>query len=131
MTHGRLLRALRGLLLLLGLVAVAAGLFTVLTGSAGMGEGTSANVESELRFYAVFWVAFGIVALRAASDVERHALAVRGLASFMFLGGLARALAWAAEGRPDARFLVLMGLELLLPLFIVLSQHRIARENPG
>jgi hypothetical protein len=120
---------LRALLFALGAVAVTAGAVTVLTGSAGMpGDSrASANVESELRFYSVFWIAFGVVALRVARAPERHALAVRGLALFLFLGGVARALAWLAEGRPDEVFLALMGLELLLPVPILLAQSRLTR----
>lgn len=127
MNRDRPRKLLQGILLLLGLVAVTAGLVTVLTGSAGMpGDSrATANVESELRFYSVFWVAFGVIALHAARYPERHPLAIRGLALFMFLAGVARGLAWAAEGRPDAPYLVLMGLELLLPPFMVFLQSRI------
>ncbi len=122
---------LQRLLLLLGLVAVVAGLATVFTGSAGMlGDNQAAvNVESELRFYSVFWVAFGVIALRVASHPERHLLAVKGLALSLFFAGLARGLAWAAEGRPDAPYLVLMGLELLLPPLMVFAQSRMAASE--
>jgi hypothetical protein len=126
-THGdRARTALRGLLAALGAVAVLAGLYTVLTGTAGMpGESeATANVESELRFYAAFWAGFGALALYASRRPEREALLVRGLALCLFLGGAARALAWLASSRPDARFLVLMGLELTLPLFMIWAQAR-------
>jgi Domain of unknown function (DUF4345) len=124
----RLRTVLRVVLSLLGAVAVAAGLFTVLTGTAGMpGEArASADVESELRFYATFWAGFGVLALYAARRPEREGLLLRGLALFLFLAGVARVLAWLASSRPDARFVVLMGLELTLPLFIVWSQGRVA-----
>ncbi|HYP54773.1 MAG TPA: DUF4345 domain-containing protein [Solirubrobacterales bacterium] len=118
--------ALRILLLALGSVALVAGLLTVLTGTAGMPGDSRAtpNVESELRFYATFWAGFGVLALRAARRPEREALLLRGLAAFLFLAGVARGLAWLASSRPDTPFLVLMGLELTLPFFIVWAQAR-------
>jgi hypothetical protein len=126
----RLRGLLRVVLLLLGAVAVVAGLFTVATGTSGMSGASSAtpNIESELRFYAVFWSAFGVLALLAARSPERQSSLVRGLALFLFLGGVARGFAWLASARPDTQFLVLMGLELGLPVFIVWAQTRISRR---
>jgi hypothetical protein len=119
-------KLLQALLVLLGVVAIVAGLFTVVTGSAGM-PGTNestANVESELRFYAVFWVGFGVLALRAARAPDRETSLIRGLALFLFLGGAARLVAWLATEQPDAQFLILMALELGLPVFMVWAQAR-------
>ena len=131
MSHPRLRALLRVVLFLLGIVALAAGLFTTMTGTSGMPGDSSAtpNVESELRFYSVFWSAYGALALLAARRPEHHASLVRGLALFLFLGGVARAIAWAASAQPDTRFVVLMGLELGLPLFMLWAQARSAR--PG
>lgn len=123
----RLRTALRLLLVALGAVAVVAGLYTVLTGSGGMpGDSrATANVESELRFYSTFWAGFGALALYASRRPEREATLLRGLALFLFGAGVARILAWLASSRPDAPYLVLMGLELTLPLFIVWAQSRV------
>jgi uncharacterized protein DUF4345 len=106
---------------------VLAGLYTVLTGTGGMaGEGrASANVESELRFYSAFWAGFGVLALHAARRPEREAALLKGLALFLFLAGVARVLAWLASARPDDPYLVLLGLELTLPFFIVWAQPRV------
>ena len=114
-------RALQGILFLLGAVALVAGLYTVATGSAGMpgNSEATANVESELRFYSVFWSAFGVFALIAARDPERWRKLIHLLAAFLFLGGVARGFGWIATSRPDTQFLVLMGLELALPLLMV------------
>ncbi|HEX9967353.1 MAG TPA: DUF4345 domain-containing protein [Solirubrobacterales bacterium] len=118
---------LRILLTALGAVALVAGLYTVLTGNGGMpGDSrASANVESELRFYSAFWAGFGALALYASRRPEREAALLRGLALFLFLGGVARVLAWLASSRPDSPYLVLMGLELTLPLFLVWAQSRV------
>lgn len=130
-TPDRLRTALRVLLIALGLVAFVAGLLTVFAGTGGMPGDSRAtpNVESELRFYSTFWTGFGVLALYAARRPERETLLLRGLSLFLFLAGLARVLAWLDAGRPDTPFLVLMGLELALPLFIVWAQARM--QQPG
>lgn len=130
----RLRTALQVLLVALGVVAVVAGLITILTGTGGMPGDSRAtpNVESELRFYATFWTGFGVLALYAARRPEREMLLLRGLALSLFVGGLARIPAWIDSGRPDAPFLVLMGLELALPIFIVWAAARLSSlEDAG
>lgn len=131
MKSERLRAALRVLLVVLGAVAFLAGFFTVLTGTGGMPGDSHAtpNVESELRFYATFWAGFGALALYAARRPERETNLLRGLALFLFLAGLARALAWLGSDRPDTQFLVLMGLELALPFVILWAQARVAART--
>lgn len=131
MTSQRAHGLLRGLLLVLGAVAVLAGLYTALTGAAGMpGDSeATANVDSELRFYSVFWAAFGALALIAARAPATKVHLIRGLALFLFIGGLARALGWAVDGRPDAQFLVLLALELGLPPVMLFLQQRLSRPR--
>lgn len=74
MSERRVPSLLRVLLTLLGLVALIAGLFTVATGTDGMPGNSTAtpNVESELRFYSVFWSAYGVLALLASREPERR-----------------------------------------------------------
>lgn len=127
-TPDRLRTALQALLVALGLVAIVAGLVTVFTGTGGIPGDSRAtpNVESELRFYSTFWTGFGVLALYAARRPERETNLLRGLSAFLFLAGLARVFAWLDSDRPDTQFLVLMGLELTLPLFIVWAQAKVA-----
>lgn len=128
MSPERSKRLLTGFLYAGGAVPVVTGIYAVLTGSGGM-PGTSeatANVENELRFFASFWVGFGLAVLWVAPRVDRETTAVRALMGVLFLGGVARAIAWAAEGRPDAIFIVLMALELALPPLVVFWQSHLA-----
>jgi Domain of unknown function (DUF4345) len=120
-------RALRALLYLGGSVATAAGLHTVLAGSRSVpGQGpANASVESELRFYAAFYVAYGLAALRVAPRADSDAAAVRGLAGALFLAGLARAGGWLAAGRPHPVQRVLLGIELAGPPIVVAWQSRL------
>ena len=118
-------RLLQVLLTLIGLTAVGTGIFAVLTGSSGQIDASQAapSVGSELRFFAVFWIAYGAVALRVAPRAAREVFTVRTLAFFLFVGGLARAIAWIADGRPHPLFIVLLFLELLLPMLILYLQR--------
>ena len=131
MKRDRLRAALQALLIALGSVAFVAGFVTVFTGTGSMpGDNpVSPNVESELRFYATFWTGFGVLALYAARRPEEETLLLRGLSLFLFLAGFARVFAWLDAGRPDTQFLVLMGLELTLPFFILWAQTRVAART--
>jgi hypothetical protein len=97
-----------------GAVATAAGLHTVLAGAKSLpGEQRpDATVESELRFYAAFYVGYGLVALRVAPSAERDTAAVRALAGILGLAGIARAGAWLSAGRPHLLQRALLAVEL-------------------
>lgn len=132
MTGPRGMRALQALLTAIGVVAVAAGLFAVVTGIGGMpgDHPASPSVDSELRFFAVFWMAYGVVAIRVAPRAHLQTTAVRGLALALFVAGIARAISWLDVGRPDSLYLVLLALELGLPPLLVAWQARLA-ATPG
>jgi hypothetical protein len=122
-------RLLRGLMVLVGVVPILAGAFAVATGTDGVlgDDGASTNVDSEFRYFASFYVAFGAAALYLAPRVERETKAVRALALVLFAGGVARGIGWASTDRPDDQLLVLLCLELLIPPLLVVWQRRVAR----
>src|ERR671916_616905 len=107
-------RRIRALLYGGGCVATAAGLHTVIAGAKSVpGQGpANASIESELRFYAAFYVAYGLAALRVAPRADQEGAALRALAGALFLGGLARAGGWRAVGRPHAGQRALLAIEL-------------------
>jgi hypothetical protein len=111
-----------------GAVATMAGLHTVLAGAKSLPRQGLANpsVESELRFYAAFYFAYGIAVLRVAPRADRDTAAVRALAGALFLAGLARAAGWLARGRPHRVQVVLLAIELAAPPSIVAGQARLA-----
>jgi hypothetical protein len=73
-------RWLQGVLSAGGAVAIATGVFGVVTGVEGIpgDSGADASVESELRFLYVFWIAYGLALLRVAPRVDTETIAVRG-----------------------------------------------------
>jgi Domain of unknown function (DUF4345) len=114
-----------------GAVATAAGLHTVLAGARSLPrqEPANASVESELRFYAAFYVAYGIVALRIAPRADRETATVRALAGALLLAGLGRAGGWLAVGRPPGFQRALLIIELAAPAPIVAWQARLAARG--
>jgi hypothetical protein len=123
---------LRAILTVLGAVAVVAGLYGVATGIDGM-AGNSAgttNVDSELRFFAVLWVAYGVIVLRTAPRAHRELTTVRALMLVLFCTGLARVVAWIDEGRPDSMYLILLALELSVPILVLTLQARMPARVP-
>jgi hypothetical protein len=112
-----------------GLVATAAGLHTVIAGARSLpgGPAASPSVDGELRFYAAFYVAYGVALLRTAPRADGDAAAVRALAGAMFLAGAGRAGGWLATGKPHPVQRALLVLELALPPVAVALQARAAR----
>jgi hypothetical protein len=111
-----------------GLVATAAGLHTVIAGAKSVPgqDVANASVESELRFYAAFYVAYGVVALSVAPRADRDTLAVRAVLAPLFLAGVARAGGWLAVGRPHRAQRGLLVIELAAPPLITAWQARLA-----
>lgn len=80
-----------------------------------------ANVDSEMRFYAVLWMAYGGVALRVVRALPSRVNLLRLTLGVFWLGGLGRVLSYFAVGAPHPLFLVLTWVEIaLLPLLTAL-----------
>ena len=117
----------------LALIPIVAGLASVLFGNDIVRGGGPSNpsVESELRFYAVFYVAFGLYLWSIAPAVAERGRELRWAAAVLFCGGLARVVGVLADGGPEADYVVLMAIELTLPAVLVLWQRRVASEIAG
>jgi hypothetical protein len=105
----------------LGGVMVVAGAAGVLLGARTVLDPGSftANVDSETRFFAVWYAAAGVLVLLASRDIASSRTLIRVVAGAFFVAGLARLLSWAAVGRPHWTQLALMVVELVLPAVIV------------
>ena len=122
----------RGLQLALvgvGAVATTFGALGVLQGGRGVLRGgtVSANVDSEMRFFASWYAVFGVLVLRAARRPESEAAIVRACAAGFLLAACGRVLSMRALGPPSPVFKVLMGLEFAVPAVIVPWQLAIRR----
>jgi hypothetical protein len=118
------LTALRALLLTLGGVATGAGIHSAVTGDGSLpgGPSGSTRADSELRYYGVFYAAFGMCALRAGVRESLDREVVRALAGTLFAGGIARAHGWRTRGKPHPVQLALLSAELgVPPMMLALS----------
>ena len=124
-------KALRAVFYGVGAVATTAGLHTMLAGARSVPGRPPANaaMESELRFYAAFYVAYGLTALRVAGRADRDTASARALAGALFLAGAGRAGAWLTTGRPTTAQLALLAIELGGPPPLVLWQARLAAAD--
>ncbi len=115
----------------LALIPIVTGLASVLFGSVIVrgGGASNASVESELRFYAVFYVGFGLYLWSIAPRIAERGRELRWAAGLLFCGGLARAVGVLVDGWPEADYVVLMGIELTLPVVLVLWQRKEARAR--
>jgi hypothetical protein len=100
-----------------GAVATLAGLDTVVRGPRSIAGAPAADaaVDSELRFYSAFYVAYGVAMLRAAPRADSEPATVQSLAGALFVAGLARAAAWRSSGPPHPAQMALLAIELALP----------------
>jgi hypothetical protein len=121
--------ALRRTLSVVAFVPIVTGLLTVLLGADSVigAEEASPNLESELRFYSVWWIGAGLFLLWLAPQVEQRTLELRVFCALLFLSGVSRLLAAAATDWPGTGQVVLMVLELVLPVVFVTWQARVAR----
>ena len=121
-------RGLQCVLSVLALVAVAFGGLAVLTGTSAIpgATATGPNVDSELRFYAAWYVAAGVALLRVARRPETEGAVLRLVCAALLLGAAGRVLSWIAVGRPSTTFVVLLGIEIVIPLVVVPWHHAVA-----
>jgi hypothetical protein len=117
------------LLVLVGIMTVA-GLQGVLGGASTVlgGNEHSPNVDSEFRFYSVWYAAMGVMLLRAIRRVETAAFEVRMVGAGFFLAALGRLLSIGADGSPHGYYIALMVIEFLIPIVIVPWQAVVAKR---
>jgi hypothetical protein len=108
--------ALRLVLTLLGVVALVFGLQGVLLGADGVRGGgeVSANVDSELRFFAAWYAGAGVLLLHSASRIEAARGRLLVLCVVLLLGAGGRLVSWRSHGRPDDVFVALLVVEVVV-----------------
>jgi hypothetical protein len=120
-------KSLQVLLGLFGTTAIFISLLHIVLGPTSIPGSIPVNptMDSEDRFYATLFMAYGAALLWCIKDIEQKNKVVYFLTLTFFVGGLARLVSMAAVGLPNAFFIVMTVLELLLPLVIAFMQSRI------
>jgi len=122
--------ALRRTLYVLAVVPILAGASTVIFGAdsvLGAGE-ASPSLESELRFYSVWWIGAGLFLIWLAPRVQERTLETRVFCALLFLAGLSRLFAVLATDWPSTGQIVLMVVELVLAVVLAIWQGAVARR---
>jgi Domain of unknown function (DUF4345) len=91
----------------------------------------NATMDSEDRFYATMFAAYGVALLWCNKDIERKSQVVYFLALTFFVGGLARLVSIAAVGFPHPFFIAMTVLELLIPFVMAIMQSRVSKTVPA
>ncbi len=118
---------LRRTLYVVAAVPIVTGALTVFLGADSVpapGD-PSPNLESELRFYSVWWIGAGLFLLWLASRIEERTTELRVFCALLFFSGVSRALAAVATDWPSTGQIILMGVELVLPVIFVTWQARV------
>ena len=87
----------------------------------------NATMDSEDRFYATMFLAYGVALLWCIRGIERKSSVIYFLALTFFVGGLARLVSIGVAGLPHTFFIAMTVLELTIPVFMAFMQSRIAR----
>jgi hypothetical protein len=86
-----------------------------------LSEPWPASMDSELRFYAPFWGAYGLILLSVARAPAGRMAWIPWLAGVFFAGGVGRLISYVLVGPPHPFFILLMAIELVMPpVFILL-----------
>lgn len=114
---------------LFGVTAIFISLLHIVLGPAAIPGSipVNATMDSEDRIYATMFLAYGVGLLWCIRDIERKSSFVYFLALTFFVGGLARLVSMALVGPPNAFFIVMTLLELIIPVFMAFMQSRIAK----
>jgi len=89
----------------------------------------NATMDSEDRFYATLFAAYGVALLWCIRGIEGKSMVVYFLALTFLVGGLARLVSVAMVGWPNPFFVAMTVLELLIPFFIAFLQWRVSRPK--
>ncbi|WP_051092598.1 DUF4345 domain-containing protein [Jongsikchunia kroppenstedtii] len=129
------MRIFQGWLTLFGLVVAGIGLAHLFFGQVTYigGGSVNATMESDLRFFNLLFVAYGLAFVWAARDIAGRAALIDLLGLLFFVGGLARLLAWAEAGTPSWFYVLMIPVELIIPIvnFVWLRSERRRIELPA
>lgn len=123
------MRAFKVVITLVGLFIVATGVLEVALGPRALpgAETATPSADSNYRFFAVSWLALGVLLLAKRTDE----LVIRFVSATVFVGGLARFVSLAQAGQPQPMIYALLAVELVAPPLLVLWHRRLTRPAVG
>ena len=103
--------------MVIGAISIAIALAHIAFGPAVIpgGDFSNATMDSEDRFYAAMFLGWGAAMIYCSANLRVHGNFFGALLSIFFLGGVARVISVLIVGLPNALFIFLGLLELILP----------------
>ncbi len=120
------------ILYLISLVAVMTGLNVIIFGAAaipGSAGAVEATVDNELRFFAVFWLAYGGFSFWVAKNIVEQYHFIPSIALIFFLGGVARLISMLTIGSPASILIPAMFLEFFIPVVIFILYRKVYKQK--
>ncbi len=117
----RMESTLKYVLYAISLVALVTGLNVLIGGASaipGALGGVEATVDNELRFFSIFWIAYGAFCFWVAKNIKDQSVFIPVIAMVFFLGGVGRLMSMLLVGPPASILIPAMILELVLPMVI-------------
>jgi hypothetical protein len=126
-------RLLAAVLMIFGGTCVAIALVHIAFGPRAIPGGVfvNATMDSEDRFYATLFLGWGVALIHAARDLPARQGLFGALLLAFFLGGIARITSALLVGLPDALFIFLGSLELVLPPLLWWWSRGAGRSAPS
>jgi uncharacterized MnhB-related membrane protein len=109
------------------LVPVSAGLAGVLLGPGLTGDTASVAGDSHYRYLSGLLLGIGLMFVSTIPAIEAKGPRFRLLTGIVVIGGVGRAVGYAALGAPDLAMTLALGMELAVTPLLCLWQARIAR----
>jgi hypothetical protein len=110
---------LKYILYTISLVALITGL-SVLVGGAAAISGSSgaveATVDNELRFFSVYWIAYGAFCFWVAKNLQEQKFFIPLIELVFFVSGIGRLISILLIGPPSNILILVMVLELVMPI---------------
>ncbi|MEB7505295.1 DUF4345 domain-containing protein [Arthrobacter koreensis] len=115
-----------------GVVIAAIGIYYLITGTAGVAEtsggAVNASLESQFRFFSAMMVGVGAAFVAIAIKFQ-WANMLWLVCLMVFLGGIGRVLSWAFSGTPHFTLIILMILELAFPPALLVWHRFIVKAS--
>ncbi len=109
------------------LVPLSAGLAGVLLGPGLTGDTASVAGDSHYRYLSGLLLGIGLMFVSTIPAIEAKGPRFRLLTGIVVIGGVGRAVGYAALGAPDLAMTLTLGMELAVTPLLCLWQARIAR----
>ncbi|MDQ3403626.1 MAG: DUF4345 domain-containing protein [Actinomycetota bacterium] len=124
-------RALRVVLVVLGVFVIVTGALDIVIGTATLPGNTDVptNVDSNYRFFAAIWLMLGLVLLWIVPRVREATAPLRVVCAAVFVGGLARVMSLIVAGVPDPLLVAFIGVELIVPPVLLVWQASVRKST--